>query len=150
LAIFSGIEHRIERVKIAAPYTIYNDSKSTNPESAIIALRSFKTPCHLILGGYEKGLNMASLWDEIKKSSVKKIYVFGQCKNRFYAELTAILPSEKIIQADDLNSILDAVLFHVKPNDIVLFSPATSSFDQYKNFEDRGRAFKALLQEKIE
>lgn len=148
LSEFSGIEHRIEKVKSSAPFDVYNDSKATNPESTITALKAFSQPCHLILGGYEKNLDMTFLYDEIQLADVKSITVFGQNAQRLDDELKHVdLGGLSIHKFDSLDARLKTVLFHVKPDEIVLFSPATSSFDQFKNFEERGRYFKTLVKE---
>lgn len=146
LSTFSGIEHRIENVLSTAPFEIYNDSKATNPESTITALKAFTTPCHLILGGYEKGLDMTALYNEIKHSAVKSIALFGDNAIRLDTELKQLqLTNIHIRKFDTLDALLSSLVFHVKPNEVLLFSPATSSFDQFKNFEERGQYFKTLV-----
>lgn len=138
---FGGVEHRLEYVKTENQITYYNDSKSTNPVSTITALKSFKNPVLLILGGFERGQDFFDLKDYI--SHVKHIYAIGESRNRveeFAKEMN--IPCTK---TEFLKDAITKIKENACPNDIVLLSPASASWDQYDKFETRGDEFKELI-----
>lgn len=137
---FNGVEHRIEFVKEINGVKYYNDSKGTNTDATITAIKSFEDNIILLVGGYEKGLSM----DEMKKymKPVKQVIGFGLSGNRIANDLI----SNPIVVAT-LDEAVDEAYKIAKPGDIVLLSPTTSSFDQYKGYEERGRHFKKLVNE---
>lgn len=135
---FNGVEHRIEFVRELNGVKYYNDSKGTNPDATITAIKSFDTSIILLVGGYEKGLPM----DEVKKymNNVKKVIGFGASGRRIASDLT-----KDCIVVNTLNEAIDEAYKLSESGDVVLLSPATSSFDQYRNFEERGIHFKELV-----
>ena len=138
---FKGVEHRLEFVKEIDKVKYYNDSKSTNPVSTITALKSFDNNIHLILGGMDRNQDFECLKPYINK--VTKIYAIGEVRNRiinFCIENN--IPYESYEQ---LTNALKSIKKQVKENDIVLLSPASASWDQYKKFEDRGDEFKRII-----
>ena len=138
---FSGVEHRIEFVKEVNGKLFYNDSKATNPTSTITALKTFKQPIHLILGGKERLQDFNELNDSLE--NVKDIYAIGEVTDRVfnYAQDHNI-PCFKCFTLKDA---MTNVLAVVKEGDIVLLSPASASQDQYARFEDRGEEFKNIV-----
>ena len=140
---FNGVEHRLEFVKEYNNIKFYNDSKATNCVSTKIALNSFNEPTILILGGTDRGHSFHDLDDYIK--NVKTIMCYGETKDRIedYAKEMNI-PCYK---SENLNETMHKVKDIMKPNDVVLLSPACASWDQYKCFEDRGNEFKELVKE---
>ena len=138
LKTFNGVEHRLEFVLEKNKIKYYNDSKSTNPTATITALKTFKNPIHLILGGLERYQDFNELNDYLK--FVKHIYAIGEVTDRIvdYAKKVKI-PCTKCYT---LNKALEEIFKNAVENDIVLLSPASSSQDQYKKFEDRGAEFK--------
>lgn len=144
LTEFEGLEHRIERVPAERNILFFNDSKATNPHSAIVALKTFegKKPV-LIAGGYDKGLSFTSLAMEIKKVC-KGVILIGASRHR----LADAIGSDFSIQFAD--SLKDAILKGAKmagEGGIVLFSPACSSFDMFSSYEERGMEFKKIVKE---
>lgn len=137
---FNGVEHRIEFVKEENGVKYYNDSKATNPTSTIVALKSFKDPIHLILGGMERKQDFHELDNYIK--NVKVIYAIGEASTRIadYANQMKIECKE----CKTLQKAMEEVKKSVKEKEIVLLSPASASWDQYDKFEDRGNEFKLL------
>ena len=138
---FNGVEHRLEYVKEVNKVTYYNDSKATNPTSTVTALKVIKKPVHLILGGQERYQDFDELDDYLK--NVVRIYAVGMVTERVYK-----YAKEKNIPCDKcytLKTAMDNVKKNVKANEVVLLSPASSSQDQYKKFEDRGNEFKSLI-----
>lgn len=136
---FRGVEHRIEFVRELNGIRYYNDSKGTNTDATVTALKSFEKGVILLLGGFEKGLPM----DDVKRhlGCVKKVIGFGACGKRLVDELVGKdgIVVENLVQAlDEANAIAE-------PGDTVLLSPTTSSFDQYSGFEERGEHFKKLV-----
>lgn len=136
---FKGVEHRIEFVRELNGIRYYNDSKGTNTDATVTALKSFDKGVILLLGGFEKGLPM----DDVKKhlGCVKKVIGFGACGKRLVDELVGEdgIVVENLVQAlDEANKIAGS-------GDTVLLSPTTSSFDQYSGFEERGEHFKKLV-----
>lgn len=138
---FKGVEHRIEFVKEINGVKYYNDSKATNPTSTITALKTFKQPIHLILGGKERLQDFNELNDSLE--NVKDIYAIGEVTDRVfnYAQDHNI-PCFKCFTLKDA---MTNVLAVVKEGDIVLLSPASASQDQYARFEDRGEEFKNIV-----
>ena len=136
---FTGVEHRIEFVRELNGIKYYNDSKGTNTDATIIALKSFPKGVILLVGGFEKGLSM----DEMKNhlGCVKKVIGFGACGPRLVRELVG----EDGIVVTTLDEAVAEANKVAESGDIVLLSPTTSSFDQYSCFEERGDHFKKLV-----
>jgi UDP-N-acetylmuramoylalanine--D-glutamate ligase len=141
LTEFRGVEHRLEPVRTLRGVRYINDSKATNVDSTRVALASFSDPMIVILGGEGKGSPYAPLKSLIKKN-VKRILLIGDDAPKIAQELKAIVPMEKLGRLEKAvarASVLAAA------GDVVLLSPACASFDQYDNYEERGRHFKALV-----
>ncbi len=136
---FGGVEHRIEFVREINGIKYYNDSKGTNTDATITAVKSFDKGVILLVGGFEKGLPM----DELKKhlAPVKKVIGFGFCGPRLVKELVG---DEGIVVGNLEEAITEANKIAVD-GDTVLLSPTTSSFDQYSCFEERGEHFKKIV-----
>ncbi len=139
---FNGVEHRLEFVLEKDKVKYYNDSKSTNPTSTITALKTFKNSIHLILGGLERYQDFNELNDYLKY--VKHIYAIGEVTKRVaeYAKNVQIPCTECVT----LSKALAEIKKNVVANEIVLLSPASSSQDQYKKFEERGEEFKNIVE----
>ncbi len=138
---FEGVEHRIEFVRELGGVKYYNDSKGTNTDATIIAVRSFEKNVILLVGGFEKGLDMAELKKNLQ--SVKQVIGYGACGERLAKELFG----EKGIVVTTLDEALAEAVKIAENGDTVLLSPSTSSFDQFKNFEERGEYFKKIVNE---
>lgn len=136
---FGGVEHRIEFVRELNGIKYYNDSKGTNTDATIIALKSFPKGVILLVGGFEKGLSM----DGMKKhlGCVKKIIGFGACGPRLVHDLV----DDDGIVVTTLDEAVAEANKIAENGDIVLLSPTTSSFDQYSCFEERGDHFKKIV-----
>ena len=137
---FNGLEHRVEFVKKINGVTYINDSKATNVDSTITALKAIgkKKNIYLILGGKHKNSPYKPLIPYIKKY-VKKILAIGQARPLIFKDLKGTVD---IIDAKDIKNALKIAKNEAKKGDIVLLSPACASFDQFKNFEERGKKFK--------
>lgn len=136
---FKGVEHRIEFVREIDGVKYYNDSKGTNTDATITALKAFDRGVILLIGGFEKGLPM----DEMKKhlGCVKKIIGFGACGARLVHDLVG----EDGIVVTTLDEAVAEANKIAESGDTVLLSPTTSSFDQYTCFEERGDHFKKII-----
>lgn len=136
---FKGVEHRIEFVRELDGVRYYNDSKGTNTDATVTAVRSFDRGVILLVGGFEKGLPM----DELRQNlgSVKQIIGYGACGPRLVKELAP----ESGILVTTLDEAVARARETAEPGDTVLLSPTTSSFDQYSCFEERGEHFKKLV-----
>lgn len=136
---FKGVEHRIEFVREIDGVKYYNDSKGTNTDATITALKAFDRGVILLVGGFEKGLPM----DEMKKhlGCVKKIIGFGACGARLVHDLVG----EDGIVVTTLDEAVAEANKIAESGDTVLLSPTTSSFDQYICFEERGDHFKKII-----
>lgn len=141
ISTFLGVKHRIQEIKTINGITFYNDSKSTNSDSTIKAISSMEKPTVLILGGYDKNLDYSSLMKEIKTSnSIKKVVFTG--KNAY--KMFNFAQSENIEELSvikDFNLAIKFAYLLAKENWNVLFSPATSSFDNFMGYEERGDKF---------
>lgn len=138
---FKGVEHRIEFVKEINGVKYYNDSKGTNVDSTKVALESFDKNIHLILGGQDKGSPYKPIYSLIK-NKVKTITLIGEATPIIEKELKGAAP---IYKAETIENTIKKLHNTAKKGDIVLFSPACASFDQFKNFEHRGRIFKKIV-----
>ena len=138
---FKGVEHRLEFVTKKDGVKYYNDSKATNPVATITALKTFKNPIHLILGGQERYQDFNELNDYM--GYVKHIYAIGTVTDRLEKYANDI--KKPITKCYTLKTAMENVKQNVEEGDIVLLSTASASQDQYKRFEDRGEEFKKLI-----
>ena len=138
---FKGVEHRIEFVKEINGVKYYNDSKGTNVDSTKVALESFDKNIQLILGGQDKGSPYKPIFNLIKKK-VKNIFLIGEATNIIKKQLKG---SAKMTECETLSNAIKKIHSVAEKGDIVLFSPACASFDQFNDFEHRGREFKKFV-----
>ncbi|MEN3014100.1 MAG: UDP-N-acetylmuramoyl-L-alanine--D-glutamate ligase [Endomicrobiia bacterium] len=139
---FEGVEHRLEIVRIIDGVVYINDSKSTNVDSTLVALKSIEQPIHLILGGRDKGSPYTPLIPLINQK-VKSILLIGEATETIYNQLKDT--NSKIFRCETLKNAVIKAKEISKSGDVVLLSPACSSFDQFKNFEHRGKIFKEIV-----
>ena len=146
-ANFGGVEHRIELVRIKDGVRFYNDSIASSPSRTIAGLRSFREKVILIAGGYDKHIPYDVLGPEIC-AHVKKLFLCGAtaAKIREAVENCAGERPE-IYDCGDFESAVRAAAAAAEPGDVVLMSPASASFDQFKNFMVRGQFFKTIVKE---
>ncbi|MGL5934778.1 MAG: UDP-N-acetylmuramoyl-L-alanine--D-glutamate ligase [Cetobacterium sp.] len=140
------LEHRMENFFSYGAVEFINDSKGTNIDSTKFAIEAFELPI-LICGGYDKELDLTPL-EEIIKDKVKEVYLIGDISDKLEIGLEKIgFPKERMFNLKTLDKVLEKLKSKVDKNhkEVVLFSPATSSFDQFKNFEERGIVFKDLV-----
>jgi UDP-N-acetylmuramoylalanine--D-glutamate ligase len=139
---FPGLEHRLEFVRNKDGVRYYNDSKGTNVGAVVKSLASFNEPVILLAGGVDKGGDYAPLNEEIKQK-VRRLVLFGSAKEIIACALGAL--TETVV-VDDLPAAVRDAAAHARAGDVVLLSPACSSFDQFSNYAERGKVFKSLVQ----
>ena len=138
LRTFAGVEHRLEEVATVGGVLYVNDSKATNVDSTLVALRSFEAPVHLILGGRGKGQDFTPLRGPVAERCAG-VYLIGEAAPALAAAVGAGR------DCGDLEHAVAAARAAARPGDVVLLSPACASYDQYEDFEARGRHFKELV-----
>jgi UDP-N-acetylmuramoylalanine--D-glutamate ligase len=144
LATFTGYEHRIELCRREAGVAFYNDSKATNPEATITALKAMEGPLALILGGRDKMTSLDEMLTWIQRK-VKHVVTLGEAAQRFEAALQEAGYND-FERVDNMEQAVPAALAAVRASGgSVLLSPACASFDQYSGYEARGEHFKELV-----
>ena len=147
---FGGVEHRIELVRIKDGVRFYNDSIASSPSRTIAGLNSFKEKVLLIAGGYDKHIPYDVLGPYLCRS-VKTLYVNGATGGQIRAAAESC-PDYKpgcpeIVDCADFTDAVHKAAADAKEGDVVLMSPASAAFDQFKNFMERGNYFKKLVKE---
>ncbi len=144
---FGGVEHRIELVRVKDGVKFYNDSIASSPSRTIAGLRSFSQKVILIAGGYDKHIPYDVLGPEIC-AHVSRLFLCGATAGKI-RECVEAQPGQKpeMLDCGDFDSAVLAAARAAQPGDIVLMSPASASFDQFKNFMERGDRFKQLVKE---
>ena len=142
LRTFQGLEHRIESVAEVNGVLWINDSKSTNVASTQVALRGMTRPTVLLLGGRHKGEPYTSLVDEIRRT-VKVVLAYGESAPIIQGDLASVVPVERL--GSTFTDVVTAARRAATNGDVVLLSPACSSYDMFENYEQRGREFKRLV-----
>lgn len=145
---FGGVEHRIELVREVNQVRYYNDSIASSPSRTIAGLRSFPGKVILIAGGYDKQIPFDVLGPEILEH-VKALYLTGNTAGKIRSAVETAEGFDRealpIVETEDLAQAVKLCYETAKPGDVVLMSPACASFDRYKNFMERGNAFKTLV-----
>jgi UDP-N-acetylmuramoylalanine--D-glutamate ligase len=141
---FAGVAHRLQVVGRAQGATWIDDSIATSPERTIAGIRAFHEPVVLLLGGREKNLPLEGLADEIA-ARARGIVCFGEAGALFYEQLGRHAARAALVQG--LAEAVEAAAGIVQEGDVVLLSPAGTSFDAYPNFEARGDAFARLVRQ---
>lgn len=144
---FGGVEHRIELVRIKDGVRFYNDSIASSPSRTIAGLRSFKEKVILIAGGYDKHIPYDVLGPEVCEH-VKKLFLCGATAPQIRAAVENCEGEKpEITDCGDFESAVRAAAAAAECGDVVLMSPASASFDQFKNFMVRGEFFKKIVKE---
>ncbi len=138
---FPGLEHRLEWVRDIGEVSFFNDSKGTNVGSVVKSLMSFQEPIFLIAGGRDKGGDYSPL-KKLIAERVKGMALIGEAKEKMFDALGGLTETVKV------ETLAEAVYWassRAVGGDVVLFSPACSSFDMFKNYQDRGEQFKSIV-----
>ncbi len=140
---FAGVEHRLEFVAELSGVSFYNDSKATNVDATLKAVDAFSGNLLLILGGKDKGGDFTLLAPSLRRR-VKHALLIGAAAEKIAAQLKDAVPLE---HAGTLDRAVRLAFDRAQPGDTVLLAPACASFDQFENFEHRGRVFKQLVRQ---
>ncbi len=142
VAKFQAVEHRLELVRTVAGVEYYNDSKATNVDATMKALASFPAGVHLILGGKDKDSDY-TLLAPLLRQRCNAVYTVGSAAEKIERELAGVV---KMVSAKTLDLAVALAAKAAKDGDVVLLAPACSSFDQFENYEHRGRVFREEVQ----
>jgi UDP-N-acetylmuramoylalanine--D-glutamate ligase len=145
VAAFRAVEHRLELVRTLNRVEFYNDSKATNVDAAMKAVASFPKGVHLILGGKDKDSDYSVMADLLKER-VKVVYTVGSAAEKIERQLHGVV---KMVSAQTVQSAVTEAAKAAVAGDVVLLSPACSSFDQFENYEHRGQVFRQSVNELI-
>jgi UDP-N-acetylmuramoylalanine--D-glutamate ligase len=140
LQTFAGVPHRLEEVATSDGVLYVNDSKATNVESTRVGIEAFDAGVHLILGGRPKGAGFGGLRDAVA-SHCRACYLIGEAAPRLAADLAGTVP---LHDCGDLAGAVGAASEAARAGEVVLLSPACASYDQYRDFEERGEHFRRL------
>jgi len=140
---FAGVEHRLEFVAEIGGVSFYNDSKATNVDATLKAVDAFAGNLLVILGGKDKGGDFTLLREPLRRRARLALLV-GAAADKIAVQLAEALPVER---AGELDRAVRLAFEHARSGDVVLLAPACASFDQFENFEHRGRVFKQLVRQ---
>jgi UDP-N-acetylmuramoylalanine--D-glutamate ligase len=138
---FKAVEHRLEYVATIGGVEYYNDSKATNVDATMKALQSFPANIHLILGGKDKGSDYTML-NKLLCERAKSVYTIGAAAEKIQSHIEG---TTQIVSSGTIEAAVRQASATAQPGDVVLLAPACASFDQFQNYEHRGRVFKELV-----
>ncbi|MFH1861336.1 MAG: UDP-N-acetylmuramoyl-L-alanine--D-glutamate ligase [bacterium] len=142
---FPGVPHRLEEVLEANGVLWVEDSKATNIASGLVALKSFSQPIILLAGGRDKGGDFKAIANQVERS-VKLAILFGEAGERIQRAWAGVVPSRRV---ETLEEAVQLAKSRAQRGEVVLLSPMCASFDQFKNYEERGERFKAIVREHV-
>jgi UDP-N-acetylmuramoylalanine--D-glutamate ligase len=145
LAEFAGLPHRLALVGQCQGRRFYNDSKATTPDAAAAALNAFDAPVWLLAGGKDKGCDFAPLWSALARRARGAAF-FGSMGPRLAAEAYQAAPHADCFVGRTLGEALAWCWRRSAPGDVIVLSPACASFDQYRDYSERGREFEDLAE----
>lgn len=140
---FRGLPHRMELIRVVDGVEWVNDSKATNVDSVWYALGSFPSPVVLIAGGRDKDADFEMLRERVRKE-VRGIVLLGEAAGKMEKAFRGLRP---LVKVPSLKNAVEKAREMAEPGDVVLLSPGCTSFDMFRNFEDRGEQFKALVRQ---
>jgi UDP-N-acetylmuramoylalanine--D-glutamate ligase len=141
---FQGLPHRMQRAGERGGVVFYDDSKGTNPGATAKSLEGFADgTVHLILGGRNKGADLASLTPLVRQK-VRRVYLIGEAADEFAEALEGAVPFER---SETLDRAVRSAAAAARPGEAVVLSPACASFDQFRNFVHRGEVFQSIVRE---
>ena len=149
---FGGVEHRSEHVRTVNGISFFNDSIGSSPTRTMATIRAFRDRVILIAGGYDKHLSYDEM-GEVLAERVKCLVLFGQTSDKIESALEAEVQRSgrgadiPVFRCASMEEAVKIAYENAVPGDVVLLSPASASFDHYKNFEERGNHFKKIVGE---
>jgi UDP-N-acetylmuramoylalanine--D-glutamate ligase len=146
LSTFGGVPHRLEEVAVVDGVTYINDSKATNIASTLVALEGVGHGIHVILGGDDaKGEDFGLLRDDLV-ARARAAYLIGDAAQRLHDDLLGSVP---LVDAGTLDIAVERASAAAREGEFVLLSPACASYDQFRNFEERGERFRELVEDGV-
>ena len=143
LAVLTALPHRLEPVHTAADVTWVNDSKATNVDAAMVGISGIKAPLIVLLGGAGKDGSDYARLNAALAQSTRMVICFGAAREDIAEQLDGV----HVQTVETLKGAITEAAGAARAHDVVLLSPACASFDEFKNFEERGEAFAALARE---
>jgi len=140
---FKAVDHRLQYIATVGGVEYYNDSKATNVDATIKAIESFPGNIHLILGGKDKDSDYAQM-NDLLRERVKRVYTIGAAAEKIRSHVQSAV---EVLPCKTLDNAVEHARDLAQPGDVVLLAPACSSFDQFENYEHRGRTFRALVEQ---
>jgi UDP-N-acetylmuramoylalanine--D-glutamate ligase len=141
VASFHAVEHRLEFVANIHGVDYYNDSKATNVDATAKAIASFPGNIHLILGGKDKDSDYTQL-NALLRARVKAVYTIGAAAEKIEGQIAGVT---RMVRSGTLEAAVSQAAAQAVAGDVILLAPACSSFDQFENYEHRGRVFKQTV-----
>jgi UDP-N-acetylmuramoylalanine--D-glutamate ligase len=138
---FAGVEHRLEFVAEVSGVRYYNDSKATNVDATLKALDAFPGRVLIILGGKDKDSDYTVLQEPLREKATLALLI-GAAAGKIETQIAGSVAIERV---DTLERAVETASHAARPGDVVLLAPACASFDQFQNYEHRGRVFKDLV-----
>lgn len=143
---FAGVPHRIEKIATCGGVTYYNDSKATNPEAAIVGLKAFDVPVHLLAGGMDKGSDFTA-FARFMKGRVKRAALIGETRESLARSIATEAPQVETETFENLDEAVGWLASGAESGEVVLLSPACASWDMYESYEHRGDHFRTRVGE---
>jgi len=143
---FKGLPYHIEFIADKNNVKFYNDSFSTNPTSAIAAVKSFDKPMVLYFGGYDKNADFTELAEVLKNRQIRKVMAYGQTGQKIYDTLTKLGVNDAEYSNESFEKVIKRGIEASRPGDIVLFSPACASMDMFTDYKARGQQFNNIVE----
>lgn len=140
---FKAVEHRLQYIATIGGVEYYNDSKATNVDATIKAIESFPGNIHLILGGKDKDSDY-TLLNDLLRQRVKRVYTIGAAADKIRSHVQSAV---EVLPCGTLANAIERAHDLARSGEVVLLAPACSSFDQFENYEHRGRTFRALVEQ---
>ncbi len=144
---FEGIEHRLEEVGTYKGITFYNDSIATIPHAVMCGVKALGNVDTLIFGGLDRGIDYSVFIEDLNKSSISNLIGLPETGEKIIKELEKIGSDKNMFIVDTMDEAVEKSYQVTEKGKICLFSPAASSYNRYKNFEEKGRHFKKLCKE---
>lgn len=142
---FKGIEHRMEYVGEFKGISFYNDSIATIPHAVMCAIEALENVDTLIFGGMDRGLDYTAFEEALASSSVRNLIGLPETGHQILDTLRTWGTGKNLFRAEDMQQAVKAAYTYTLPGATCLFSPAASSYNIYKNFEEKGRHYKDLV-----
>ena len=148
IASFKGLEHRIEFAGEHHGIRFYNDSIATIPEATMEAVKTLKYVDTIILGGFDRGIDYSGLAVFIAETDIRNIILLGKAGERIGKEIAEIKQHcQQLFYPEHFNDIRDIIFTRTRKGFICLLSPSAASYDEFRNFEERGNRFKEMIKE---